>query len=155
MLFFIRRAWQYLETIVGIVFRHPVTGISVIPILPDGRVALIRRRDTGKWAIPGGFVSWGEDITTAAYRELEEETGLEGLKIRRLVGVYSSPKRDPRVHSICVVIAADVKGDFLVQDTLEVDEVKAFPLPNLPLDNLSYDHESQLRDYLDGVTTVA
>jgi 8-oxo-dGTP pyrophosphatase MutT (NUDIX family) len=57
---------------------HPCT--SIIPILPDGRIVLIRRRDNGRWALPGGIVDWGEDIPTTVRRELAEETGLELVK---------------------------------------------------------------------------
>ena len=154
-MFWIRRKWQYIETVLELVFRHPILGIGVIPLLPDGHIVLILRRDTGKWAIPGGFVNWGEDIPTAANRELAEETGLEIVKISRLVGTYSAPNRDPRIHSICVVLAADVQGELIIQDTLEVEEVRAFAPDNLPLDNFSFDHARQIKDYLEGVTTVA
>ncbi len=151
----LRRAWQYLQTVVGLIFRHPIAGISVIPILPDDKIVLIRRRDTGQWGIPGGFVNWGEDIPTSAARELKEETGLELVKIRRLIGVYSAPDRDPRVHSICIVIEVDARGDFQIEDTLEVIEVKAFGSDTLPLGELSHDHDRQLKDYLNGLTVVA
>lgn len=60
-------------------------------------------------------------------RELAEETGLELVKIRRLVGVYSAPDRDPRIHSICILVEAEVEGKMKVQDTLEVIEIEAFP----------------------------
>lgn len=154
-MFLIRRTWQYIKTILGIIFRHPITGINVIPLLPDGSIVLIRRRDTGKWAIPGGFIDWGEDIPTAANRELAEETGLQLLAIERLVGVYSAPDRDPRVHSICIVLAAHAEGKLAIQDTLEVDEVRAFQPQELPIGSLSFDHGHHLDDYLKNITTVA
>lgn len=147
--------WRYIKTIMGVIFRHPITGATIIPILPDGRIVLIRRQDTGKWGLPGGIVDWGEDILTTVRRELLEETGLELLQIRRLVGVYSSPHRDPRIHSISVLIEADVIGILAVQDTLEVLDVKAFDRDNLPLGNLSHDHDRQLADYLQGLTVLA
>ncbi len=149
------RVWQYLKTIMGVIFRHPITGTTIIPILPDGRIVLIQRKDSGKWGLPGGLVDWGEDIPTAAKRELKEETGLELLKICRLVGVYSSPHRDPRIHSISVVIEAEVKGEFQPEDTLEVLDVKAFTPSELPIGTLCHDHDQQLKNYLAGLTTVA
>jgi 8-oxo-dGTP pyrophosphatase MutT (NUDIX family) len=85
-----RRLWQIVQTVLGLIFRHPVTGTAVIPVLPDGRIVLIRRRDNGRWGLPGGMVDWGEDIPTTVRRELAEETGLDLVKIRRLVGVYSA-----------------------------------------------------------------
>lgn len=143
--------WSALSTIL----RHPVTGTSVIPILPDGRIVLIQRRDNGRWSLPGGVVNWGEDISTAVHRELEEETGLRITALRRLVGVYSSPDRDPRFHSICVVVEAEVEGAFNVQDTLEVKDVKAFEPAAIPIEHLSHDHTRQLQDYFKGLTTLA
>jgi ADP-ribose pyrophosphatase YjhB (NUDIX family) len=150
-----RRTWQFVQTVLGIIFRHPVLGTSIIPMLPDGQIVLIRRRDNGKWGLPGGMVNWGQDIATTVQRELAEETGLELLKIRRLVGIYSAPDRDPRVHSVCVVIEADVHGTMQVQDTLEIMEVRAFERSAIPRGDLSHDHDQQLQDYFDGKTTLA
>lgn len=150
-----RRLWQFVQTVLGLIFRHPITGTSIIPILPDGRIVLIQRRDNGKWALPGGIVDWGEDIPTAVRRELIEETGLELMRIRRLVGVYSAPDRDPRIHSICIVVEAEVQGRMQIQDTLEVMGIQAFPLKSLPPGQLSHDHTQQLQDYFDGLTTLA
>jgi 8-oxo-dGTP diphosphatase len=149
------RSWQFVKTVIGIIFRHPVTGATIIPILPDGQIVLIRRRDTGEWGLPGGMVNWGDDIPTTVRRELAEETGLEVVNIRRLVGVYSSFERDPRIHSISVLVEADVQGSFQIQDTLEIGDVKAFSRTDLPLGKLCHDHDRQLQDYLNGVTTLA
>lgn len=143
------------QFILGLIFRHPVPGTSIIPILPDGRIVLIRRRDTEQWALPGGMVNWREDIPRTIRRELAEETGLQLVRIRNLVGVYSAPDRDPRVHSICVVVAADVRGEIRVGDKMEISEAKAFSLKNLPrLEELSYDNGQQLQNYLDGLTVL-
>ena len=150
-----RRLWQYAQTVVGIIFRHPVPGTSIIPILPDGRIVLIRRRDNGRWSLPGGMVDWGEDISSAVKRELREETGLELVKIRRLVGVYSAPDRDPRIHSICVVVEAEVEGTMQVEDTSEVMEIQAFEPKSLPTEPMSHDHDQQIQDYFKGLTTLA
>ncbi|WP_096598543.1 NUDIX domain-containing protein [Calothrix sp. NIES-2100] len=150
-----RSLWRFGQTVLGIIFRHPITGTSIIPILPDGRIVLIRRSDNGRWALPGGMVDWGEDIPNTVRRELLEETGLELVKIRRLVGVYSSPSRDPRIHSICIAVEAEVQGSMAIQDKLEVTEIQAFSRNSLPLEPMSHDHYEQLQDYLNGLTTVA
>ena len=146
--------WQYIKTILGIIFRHPLTGVSIVPVLPDGSIVLIRRRDTGKWAIPGGFVDWGENIPTTVQRELKEDTGLELVTMGRLVGVYSEMNRDPRVHSICILVEAKVQGDIQVQDQLEILEVKTFSSEAIPLNDLSYDHNRQMQDYLENRNTI-
>lgn len=149
------RLWQIIQTVLGLMLRHPVTGTSIIPILPDGRIVLIRRRDNGLWALPGGIIDWGEDVATAVKRELAEETGLEVVKIRRLVGVYSAPDRDPRMHSICIVVEADVQGIMTIKDKLEVAEIKAFTPNSLPPGEMSHDHRQQLQDYFNNSTTLA
>jgi len=149
------RSWKFVQTVLGIIFRHPVTGTSVIPVLPDGRIVLIQRRDTGKWALPGGMVDWGEDVTTAARRELREETGLQVTEVRRLVGVYSSPERDGRIHSICIVVEVEATGTLATQDEDEILDVRAFSLDAVPLGHLSHDHDEQLQDYLKGITRLA
>lgn len=150
-----RNLWRIGQTVLGLIFRHPITGTSIIPILPDGRIVLIRRSDNGRWSLPGGMVDWGEDIPNTVRRELQEETGLDLVKIRRLVGVYSSPTRDPRIHSICIAVEAEVQGKMEVQDTLEVTDIQAFSPDSLPLEPMSHDHYQQLQDYLNGLTIVA
>ncbi|MCT7968814.1 NUDIX hydrolase [Laspinema sp. D1] len=150
-----KRLWHFTQSVLGIVFRHPVLGISIIPLLDNGQIVLIRRRDNGKWGLPGGMVDWGEDIPNTLKRELTEETGLEVTEVGRLVGIYSAPDRDPRIHSICVVVAAQVRGEMKIYDTAEILEVKAFDRDSLPLGQLSHDHDRQLQDFLNGVTAVA
>jgi 8-oxo-dGTP diphosphatase len=150
-----QQIWRYLKTFLKVAFRHPITGVTIVPILPDGRIALIQRRDSGKWGLPGGLVDYGEDIPTTVARELTEETGLNLLNIRRLVGVYSHPDRDPRMHSITVLVEAEVAGNLATNDTLEVLDVKAFTLEELPLGDLSHDHDRHLNDFLQGLTVIA
>jgi 8-oxo-dGTP diphosphatase len=149
------RSWRFVSTVLGIIFRHPVTGTTIIPILPDGQIVLVRRRDTGQWGLPGGMIDWGEDLPATVDRELTEETGLKFLKMGRLVGVYSAADRDPRLHSISIAVEVYAEGNLSVRDTDEISEVKAFPPNTLPLGTLSHDHDRQLQDYLNGVTTIA
>lgn len=150
-----QRLSQFVFTVLGIIFRHPVTGATIIPILESGEIVLVRRRDTGEWGLPGGIVDWGEEVSAAAKRELHEETGLNLIRIRRLVGVYSARDRDPRIHSISILVEADVAGNLDIKDDLEVSEVKAFTEDSLPFGNLAHDHERQLKDFLAGKTVLA
>lgn len=147
--------WRYIQAAVGIIFRHPITGTSIIPVLPDGRIVLVQRRDNGKWSLPGGIIDWGEDIPASVQRELAEETGLDLVKISRLVGVYSDPTRDPRFHTICVVVEAEVEGKMQIEDELEIMDVQAFSEMEIPKGELSHDHDRQLQNYFAGLTTLA
>jgi ADP-ribose pyrophosphatase YjhB (NUDIX family) len=147
--------WPIIQSILKLIFRHPICGVAIIPVLEDGRIVLIRRRDDNCWALPGGMVDWGEDILTALYRELKEETGLQVTQIGRLVGVYSAPKRDPRIHSICVTVEATVQGKFYISDPNEVSEIQAFSKGEFPAEQLAHDHSQQIADYWQGKTTLA
>lgn len=149
------RIWHFLKNAMGIIFRHPITGATIIPVLADGRIVLVKRRDTGQWSLPGGMIDWGEDIAQTIRRELAEETGLHLLQIRRLVGVYSSLDRDPRIHSIAVVVEVEAEGKIEVKDKMEISEAEAFFPEEIPLGNLSHDHDRHLQDYFKGLTTLA
>ncbi|MEL6602165.1 MAG: NUDIX hydrolase [Cyanobacteria bacterium J06614_10] len=151
----LRRGFRPVRTLLGLLLQRPIIGTSVIPVLPDGRIVLIRRRDNGLWSLPGGIVDWGENLATAAKRELAEETGLTLLSVGRLVGVYSSPNRDPRFHSICIALEAKAEGELHIHDPDEVLAVQAFLIGDLPQEKLSHDHTQQLQDYLSGRTVLA
>ena len=143
------------STVLGLLFRRPLAGTSVIPVLPTGEVVLVKRQDNGLWSLPGGFVDWGEEINQAVVRELKEETGLDVVRVHRLVGIYSSPRRDPRLHSICVAVAVEAEGEFQIQDKLEIDAVRAFAKEDIPMNALAHDHERHLRDYFSDITALA
>lgn len=144
-----------LRTLAGLLFRRPILGTCVIPVLPDGCIVLILRRDDRRWSLPGGLVDWGEDVLTAARRELREEAGIERADLDRLVGVYSQPRRDPRFHSICVAVAMRIQGPPHVADPREVLEVRSFPPDALPWDRLAHDHRCHLEDFFHGKTVLA
>jgi ADP-ribose pyrophosphatase YjhB (NUDIX family) len=150
-----RRIQHFVFTVLGIIFRHPVTGTTIVPVLPDGRIVLIRRQDTGKWGLPGGMIDWGEDIPKTVDRELREETGLILARLGRLVGVYSARDRDPRIHSISILVEAFVEGIPHICDSIEILDVRAFERNDLPLGELSHDNDRQIKDYLEGLTTIA
>ena len=151
----VSRGLRPVRTLLGLLLRRPVVGTSIVPLLADGRIVLIRRRDSGKWALPGGIVDWGEDLAAAAKRELAEETGLTVIAIGRLIGVYSHAERDPRFHSICIALSAQVTGEMQTYDLDEITEVRAFAIDEVPIEQLDHDHTRQLQDYLAGKIALA
>ncbi len=70
-------------------------------------------------------------------------------------GVYSNPKRDPRIHSISILLEVEAEGKLDPEDKLEVLQVKAFTRDELPLGDLSHDHDRQLQDYLNDQIVIA
>lgn len=96
-------------------------------------------------ALPGGFVERGERVEEAVLREVEEETGLRA-NIRRLLGVYSEPNRDPRFHVVSLVFVCDAEGKPKAGD--DAKKVLVYPIEELPLDLLVFDHKKILMDYM-------
>jgi ADP-ribose pyrophosphatase YjhB (NUDIX family) len=144
-----------LKTLAGLLLRRPILGVCVIPLTAEGAIVLIRRRDNGLWSLPGGIVDWGEDILTAAVRELKEEAAVETVGVDRLVGVYSQPGRDPRFHSVCVTVAVTVTGQPSAADPREILEAQTFVRDTLPWDSLCHDHRQHLQDFFKGETVLA
>jgi 8-oxo-dGTP diphosphatase len=117
------------------VLRRPVIGVAAAARTPDGRWLLIRRADTGTWALPGGTLEWGETLAASLARELVEEAGVELLGPARLVGVFSRPDRDPRFHGVTVVVACEVGAPGRPPvNPLEIREVRLFDEADLPDD---------------------
>jgi len=116
-------------------------------VIKDKKILLIKRKKQpfkGKWALPGGFVEYGEKTEDATVREVLEETGLK-TKISHLVGVYSDPDRDPRGHTITVVYLLEICNGSLKSGD-DVSDVKFFDLNHLP--DLSFDHYDIIKDVL-------
>ena len=67
----------------------------------------------GTWALPGGTLEWGEQLSRAIPREVEEETGARWLGLGRVTGVYSRPDRDPRFHAVTICVTAEVADQFV------------------------------------------
>jgi 8-oxo-dGTP diphosphatase len=113
--------------------RRPVVGICAIARTPDGRVLLVRRGDTGDWALPGGTLEWGERLSEALPREVVEETGARWVGAGRMTGVYSRPDRDPRFHAVTVCVLADVAEPITgPHNRLEIREARLFEPQDLP-----------------------
>jgi 8-oxo-dGTP diphosphatase len=124
-------------------FRNPFPTVDIIIRRGDGIVLIERKNPPAGWALPGGFVDYGESLETAAVREAREETGLELSNLRQF-GAYSDPDRDPRQHNISFVFTADGLGELMGGDDAARAEI--FPLDALP-SPLCFDHARILEDY--------
>ncbi len=123
-------------------FKNPIPTVDII-IEIEGKIVLIKRKNPPfGWALPGGFVDYGESYEQAAQREAKEETGLAVYNLRQF-HTYSEPDRDPRHHTASTVFTAQAQGVPQGQD--DALEAKLFDEENLP--ELVFDHKKILSDY--------
>jgi ADP-ribose pyrophosphatase YjhB (NUDIX family) len=126
------------------VYQNPIPTVDIIIEIESRGIVLIKRKNPPYgWAIPGGFVDYGESLEEAAVREAKEETNLD-VKLIRQFHTYSDPKRDPRHHSISTVYIAIGKGIPKAKD--DALEIGIFIKSNLP-DEIAFDHRNILTDY--------
>ena len=126
--------------------RNPIPTVDII-IEYNGGLILIRRKNPPEgWALPGGFVDYGESLESAATREAKEETGLD-IELLRQFHTYSDPKRDPRHHTITTVFIAKARGRAVAGD--DAKEIGIFNKDNLPA-QIAFDHRDILNDYFSG-----
>lgn len=127
--------------------KNPAPTVDLIIELgdrPHRPIILIERLNPPHgWALPGGFVDYGESVETAAKREAQEETGLE-VELVEQFQVYSAPDRDPRQHTLSVVLLATAAGEPTAGD--DAKHLEVFELWKIP-QNLCFDHAQILRDY--------
>jgi 8-oxo-dGTP diphosphatase len=128
-----RGAWKIVKEVARHLLRRPVVGIAAAARVPDGRWVLIRRTDTGQWAMPGGTLEWGESLRGAIERELHEEAGVRVLELGSVAGIYSDPGRDARFHAVTIVVRASVTLPQEPPDNpSEIAEVALFATDDLP-----------------------
>jgi 8-oxo-dGTP diphosphatase len=125
--------------------RNPTPTVDII-IDIDGRIVLIKRKNPPfGWALPGGFVDYGESFETAALREAKEETGLDVVDLQQF-HTYSDPDRDTRQHTASTVFTGRAKG--IPQAGDDAMQIRLFERGNLP--DLVFDHAKILGDYFSG-----
>ena len=130
------------------VYRNPLPTADVIINYrvqgeAEGVVLVRRNRPPLGWALPGGFIEYGESAETAARREALEETGLELSRLTQF-RVYSDPDRDPRHHTLTVVFWAFAEGPLKAGD--DAAEARVFAWNEVP-PKLCFDHARILREY--------
>jgi 8-oxo-dGTP diphosphatase len=129
-------------------YRNPAPTVDLLIELidrPQRPLVLVERLNPPHgWALPGGFVDYGESVETAARREAHEETGLT-VQLVELFHVYSQPDRDPRKHTLSVVFLARATGTPQAGD--DAKHLQVFEPWQIPK-NLCFDHDRILNDYL-------
>ncbi len=123
-------------------FRNPKPTVDIIIEISDRIVLIERKNPPYGWALPGGFVDYGESYENAALREAEEETNLKVNNLRQF-HTYSNPDRDPRMHTATTVFIAEAVGSPTAGD--DAARVELFSKDNLP--HLVFDHAKILADY--------
>ncbi len=129
------------------VYKNPVPTVDIIITTGDKIVLIRRKNEPLGWAIPGGFIDFGESAENAAIREAKEETGLD-VELTGLLGVYSDPKRDPRTHTISTVFLAKAQGTPKADD--DALDIGLFDKDNLP-EEIVFDHKKILEDFFKSV----
>lgn len=128
--------------------RNPVPTVDIIIEIKreDGRrgIVLIKRKNPPYgWAIPGGFVDYGESLEEAAAREAKEETSLD-VQLKAQLHTYSDPERDPRQHTISTVFLAEAQGKPEAGD--DAQDIGIFTEKEIDFP-LAFDHAKILADY--------
>ena len=129
-------------------YRNPIPTVDIVIEVQcptgDKKVVLIKRRNFPPgWALPGGFIDYGESAEAAAVREAKEETSLD-VEITGMLGVYSKPERDPRFHTITTVFTARAEGEPRARD--DAAGIAVCDENSLP-DQIAFDHRQILSDY--------
>lgn len=126
--------------------KNPFPTVDIIIEYKGGVILIKRKNPPYGWALPGGFVDYGESLEKAAVREANEETGLK-IELVRQFHTYSEPDRDPRFHTVTTVYIAKAEGSPSAGD--DALDAAFFTLDNLP-DNIVFDHSKILDDYFNG-----
>lgn len=141
---FKKYALGYVEYIQNKLSQGPFITVDIIIEVEGGIVLIERSNPPFGWAIPGGFVDYGETLEACAIREAKEETSLDIYDLEQM-HTYSDPSRDPRFHTVTTVFVAKAKGrpkagdDAQNAKIISLDEIKNF--------KLAFDHQDVLADY--------
>lgn len=146
-------AFKVFDTTIRDYIRHmvedlgpgPYVTVDIIIELPEGVVLIERSNPPFGWALPGGFVDYGESLEEAAIREAKEETNLDLADLRQF-HTYSKPTRDPRFHTISTVFIGQGKGEAQFGD--DAKGLKIVRYEDLPTLEYAFDHNEIIKEYL-------
>ncbi len=124
--------------------KEPRITADIIIELEDRGIVLIKRKNPPVgWALPGGFLDYGESLEDCAIREAKEETSLD-IELKGQFHTYSTLARDPRWHTITTVFIASAPG--IPRAATDASEIEVFKRGKIPKD-LVFDHNKILEDY--------
>ena len=123
--------------------RNPLVTVDIIIEVGGGIVLIQRKNPPHGWALPGGFVDYGESLESAAVREAKEETSLD-VGLTEQFYSYSDPSRDARHHTVSTVFIAVAAGT--PQGTDDAKAARVFREDEIPA-AMVFDHARIVRDY--------
>ena len=136
---------SYLDYVTQKLQEGPFTTVDAIIELDEGIVIIERSNPPFGFALPGGFVDYGESLEDAVTREVKEETNLDAIEVKQF-HTYSDPQRDPRFHTIGTVFLAKVKGKPKAGD--DAKGLRIVKLNELLKLDFAFDHKKIIDDYL-------
>ncbi len=142
---FKKTVFGYLDYMINKLSNGPFSTVDIIIQIRGGIVLIERSNPPFGWALPGGFVDYGESLEQAAEREAKEETGLDVYDLKQF-HTYSTPGRDPRFQTIATVFSAKAKGE--PEASSDAKSVSVFNLKQIRGIKLAFDHTRIIKDYL-------
>lgn len=133
-------------------YRNPSLTVDIFIYDENKNFILIKRGNEpfkNYWALPGGFVDYGESVEKAAIREALEETSIN-VELENLVGVYSEPNRDPRRHTVSITYTAKGKMENMKADD-DACDIGIFTREDLKKLSIAFDHEKIINDCLNTI----
>ena len=130
-------------------YKIPSVTTDIFIFDDDFNFILIKRKNDpykNYWALPGGFVEYGESVENAAVREAKEETNID-VELKELVNIYSEPNRDPRGHTITIAYIAKGNINNRKADS-DAKEIGIFSFEKLSEINIAFDHDKIIKDCL-------
>ena len=149
-----KAAYGIVHEVTRHILKRPVVAIAAVAPTRDDRILLIPRPDTRTWCLPGGTLEWGETLRVALDRELEEEGGVVGVELLRVLGAWSRPSRDPRFHAVTIGVECYVEPPVKPpKNPLEIREARLFDKDAIP-NPLAFDMQDIIAASADPVRTV-